>query len=612
MIATAIVRKDLPIKDPAAPSSPALADADVSTLTLVGRTAQINIGPAITTCQLERTIDGASTLTASVNDPHLAILNSPAIQGANPGDLHAEAVLDNLAFALAMLNLQSARQLQLILEDDAIHALRQYVGALTMTRSSHNTRARFLKRLCDDAKVEFVCPEMEKQQPIQTQAQAAALKSSKARKPGISATASLTVKNVPITPNQRAEAETVLSVGASLNAGALPALASICAAIGESTLGGDASAYRPNSAGYYGVLQGSDKTWPDPHDTAGMAHSFFLGGKGYQAGGAIALARTVTDPGEIATRVEASGELPAFYGVWSAEAQKIVNAYTGSSSGVLSAGSVTEPYQFSRGANEDSWTCARRLADEVQWYLFALHGAIHFYSPSYLMASKIQMLVAPAADGIDEVTFNYATSPKHADTITVTCRAGVWQCEPGAVAEVEGYGPADGRWLTTDIVRASMASATTTVTLGRPQTAVAEPLADASATVSGTSVAAITTKDGLSTPSTAWNPVRKPIANWIVPILTWAAAHGWGGAVTSGYRTQAEEQAAAVSYGLNKYGPGGPANSNHCKIGYPGGAVDVTDYVQLASVLKGYPSTPNLVWGGTTIEDAVHFSATGR
>lgn len=104
----------------------------------------------------------------------------------------------------------------------------------------------------------------------------------------------------------------------------------------------------------------------------------------------------------------------------------------------------------------------------------------------------------------------------------------------------------------------------------------------------------------------------KPVDNWIIPILQWAASHGWSGSVTSGYRNPAQQMAAAEGYGLDKYGPGGPLASNHTKTQYPGGAVDVTNAAQLAQVLQGYPGSPNLVWGGPVIGDQVHFSATGH
>lgn len=107
----------------------------------------------------------------------------------------------------------------------------------------------------------------------------------------------------------------------------------------------------------------------------------------------------------------------------------------------------------------------------------------------------------------------------------------------------------------------------------------------------------------------------KPVANWIVPILKWArndAPHRWHGKVNSGYRTAAEQQAAATNYGLQHYGAGGPQASNHRGTAYPRGAVDVSDAAGLARALKDYKGSPTLVWAGPTIGDWVHFSANGH
>jgi hypothetical protein len=109
------------------------------------------------------------------------------------------------------------------------------------------------------------------------------------------------------------------------------------------------------------------------------------------------------------------------------------------------------------------------------------------------------------------------------------------------------------------------------------------------------------------TPLAPWNPRDKPIAAWIVPVLEWAAEHGWHGTVTSGYRTYFEQAQ------LNAAGAfSAPAGfSNHESTVYPGGAVDVTDPGQLIQVLKGYAGPRKLVGGVLGPVDPEHFSATG-
>ena len=112
---------------------------------------------------------------------------------------------------------------------------------------------------------------------------------------------------------------------------------------------------------------------------------------------------------------------------------------------------------------------------------------------------------------------------------------------------------------------------------------------------------------GASVPETPWNPRAKPIADWIIPVLAWAAAHGWHGTVTSGFRTFYEQAQ------LNAAGAfSAPAGlSNHETTKYPGGAVDVTEPSQLISVLRSYPGPLKLVGGVLGPVDPEHFSATG-
>jgi hypothetical protein len=108
-------------------------------------------------------------------------------------------------------------------------------------------------------------------------------------------------------------------------------------------------------------------------------------------------------------------------------------------------------------------------------------------------------------------------------------------------------------------------------------------------------------------PETPWNPRSKEIADWIVPVLQWASEHGWGGTVTSGYRTYYEQAQ------LNAAGAfSAPAGlSNHESTIYPGGAVDVTDPSQLINVLRAYSGPLKLTGGVLGPVDPEHFSATG-
>lgn len=93
------------------------------------------------------------------------------------------------------------------------------------------------------------------------------------------------------------------------------------------------------------------------------------------------------------------------------------------------------------------------------------------------------------------------------------------------------------------------------------------------------------------------------VAAWIVPVLTYARAHGWTGQVTSGYRSY-DQQKSIYDSGVRPAAV--PGTSNHEETEFPGGAVDVTNASQLSAIIKASPFASLLVWAGS--KDPVHFS----
>jgi 3D (Asp-Asp-Asp) domain-containing protein len=125
---------------------------------------------------------------------------------------------------------------------------------------------------------------------------------------------------------------------------------------------------------------------------------------------------------------------------------------------------------------------------------------------------------------------------------------------------------------------------------------------------------------GVTVPSAAWNPAKRPIAKWIVPYLSWAASASrgsssstgparrggggrWSGTVTSGFRSRAE-QTRIWNSGVRPAAR--PGSLNHEGSTYPRGAVDVTQASMLAQVLRGKPGPHLLQFAGA--KDPVHFS----
>lgn len=95
----------------------------------------------------------------------------------------------------------------------------------------------------------------------------------------------------------------------------------------------------------------------------------------------------------------------------------------------------------------------------------------------------------------------------------------------------------------------------------------------------------------------------KTVAAWIAPALQAARQNGWKGAVTSGYRSFAD-QTRIYNSGVRPAAK--PGTSNHEGTTFPRGAVDVTDPQGLSRALQNTPYARKLQWAGG--KDPVHFS----
>lgn len=131
--------------------------------------------------------------------------------------------------------------------------------------------------------------------------------------------------DIGLDAEQLANATISLQMADVLHAGELPVLAMVVSALGES---GFRVVPNGQGSGYCGVFQADPANIPCD-DTKEQARRFQIGGKGFQAGGAMALAKAQPDlsPGTIATRVEASGQPGAFYDVHQQQARTIISAW---------------------------------------------------------------------------------------------------------------------------------------------------------------------------------------------------------------------------------------------------------------------------------------------
>lgn len=447
----------------------------------------VDISQAITGGELERTMEGASTLTLQVLDAHRVLLRSPDLQRK------IDLEYDGNWWRLVKVS-KSGDAVTLTFEDRDVAFLRTHTKPRKVARDKM-TRAEFVRSLAREVKashIDFYSPEVHERQPIGKAAQDAKPKRRKEsdrqdrRQKGLMHAAGLTVKGVRATAEQRRNAQRVLDVADTLKAGPKATEALMIAVIAESLIknltGGDASSV--------GILQllsmhlhGSTSTHGGRRDIELVCRMFLRDGF-TGPGGAMKLAskNPSWDAADVTATVQGNRDGAASYRPWIAEARKWIAAYggpTGTDTGGVSGSVRHKRYEFTRGQagkKEDSWTAIQRLADEVRWRAFMDNGRLYFVSEDRLITSQARYVISEDDDGVNWIDFDVDQGKVGAE-LTVSCRAGLFAVRVGSVMAVQGLGIANGRYLVSS-VRRSLFSTDTEITLKAPTPKLPEPEAE--------------------------------------------------------------------------------------------------------------------------------------
>lgn len=450
-----------------------------------------DLATAIVGLSINDTIQGSSTLNVSILDEEFKLLDSGFFDSNDDGRIDAIDLNypdgTGLWWRLTQCNPRSNSRIEMVFMERAAAHLMAHPGPLKVSRAKR-TRAEFLKMLCSRVKgqpIIFHSADLTVPQEIGSKKDRKQTKQAKADKdPGITPDPSLKIAGTPASDGQLAQVERALAVARSISAPELAVRAMVCAGIGE-------SGFRavPNAGGsnYWGVFQGSKDTF-EKDDTEGMASAFLKGGRGFQGGGAIALANAHPDmdPGDIATRVEASGQPGNFYGKYLDEAKALIDA--GAAGGGFGGTTYRKQYNFEVGTTdkpkENFWDCANRLAAEVKWPFF-LDGQDAYFDPETTLIKQKPSLVLQRDDP-SVLSWQCDWDGRHIATelrIDLICDA--FEFRAGEVFKMVGFGPASsgstaklpGRWLISEIDR-ERSNIFSSFTLKQPEAPAPEPLTE--------------------------------------------------------------------------------------------------------------------------------------
>ena len=466
------------------------SDVDVGALLLRVAGTKLSKGGTrvdqrVTDGTLERTIEGASTLTLTLDDSDRYLIRSGVF------DRQIDLQFDGLWWRLVKVS-KVTDTLTLTFEDRAVAYLRQITKPRKASRSKM-TRAEFALSLVREVKkgggIPFVCPDLHAKQKVAIASKVDKLTDTDRSddvSPGLAADARLTVQGATATKQQKTNAERVLDVANSLGAGDRATLALMEAVIVESGVqnlsGGDA-----DSSGILQVRASTASAMSiSPRDVEQCCNAFLM--RGFTGrGGAITLAakHPAWTAGQVAQAVQGSA-FPSRYDQRRAEAQAFVDAYTGSDTGGALTITQTKklPFQFQRGGTdgeiENSWEALQRLASEVGWRCFVSEGRLYFIAETTLLKSKPIATISELTLGVDGIDFD-VDNGKSASEATVLVSASRHQFPPGTVLVIRESGPANGRWLVSTVTRGVFDSHAT-LTLKRATKPLPEPANDTQTT----------------------------------------------------------------------------------------------------------------------------------
>lgn len=461
------------------PSSPPRDAEPFKRLLLDGRRLDMQVGDRLTGAMLERTIEGANTLTPELWNGDSAVIAS-GVFGTLEQDNDVRVELDGLGFVVDGLSKQG-ESISAPAGDEVIAKLKRHgkTRPLRFPRGQW-TRVHACATMIRDAGTPVLVVDENVAQPLANQVRAARRETPSTPRSRSSkrplANAGITIKGVRANAGQLRNIAVIMGEAEKLRASEKATMAMLVAAIGESSIEKSAAEH------VYGTHKGVFQSNQIPaSDLAGQAHYFLVGGRSFKAGGAIRLARQEphASVGEIARRVEISDGGTSYYNGFAGEARRIYQAARGADLSTPSTvtTTTTKQYAFDRRRGESTWAaCWRLLVTEVRWRLFVREGVVIIASDPALMRHRPVFTATERSAAVETIDFDWARALR-VNEMTITAYVGRWQADPGDVVEVPDLPLGKRNWIVAS-VRAPLLGSTVQLAeigLRLPQAPLPEP-----------------------------------------------------------------------------------------------------------------------------------------
>lgn len=448
-----------------------------------GRNVKKDLRRFITEAIFEDSIDQTPTFNITVHDPDWELLNTGA--------------LDNYVDINPTKNPQRWYRLGgFNVSDDEITLTFQVRNAVFLSQHHRPhkanrkkvTRAQFILSLVREVKktrIKYFSPQLRVRQKVYKYRTAKERRG--LREKGFSDSDKITIKGSPASEPQRRVVEKVITAGNDLHAPFLVIVAAVMAIIIESEA--NETAHAPGNPLHWGAFQQDPRWW-----AATMAHGKADAykdavGTSKQGFYDVAIPAWKKNPhqdlGVFIQNVQGATEAynPGYAGSvnrWRAEAQHAVNAFSGL--GVSDPDSTTQTYkkkyEFMVGQpdgpkKENYLEAIYRLAEEVQWRAFWVNDVLHFQSETDLYKAKARARLRRYENGVESVSFEW-DGQKRINRMSLGVRMEKWIAPIGTVVVFDEGGPAQGRWLVTNI-RRSVFDELGQIELSKPMRELKEP-----------------------------------------------------------------------------------------------------------------------------------------